>query len=194
MVVVVGDLVDGHIPDVEPLVPLLGEWNPPLGKYAVLGNHEFYGGAAAAADLLSRAGFRVLRQEAVEAAPGLFLAGVDDLTARRQFRIGGDPLEEALRALPTDRPAILLSHSPLRAEEAATKGVAVMVSGHTHAGQIWPFGLLVRLFYPRLSGAYRVGPLFLYVCRGTGSWGPPMRLFRRGEVVLFRLERTGATS
>ncbi len=193
LLVVTGDLVDGHVPDVEPLVPLLQGWRPPLGKYAVLGNHEFYGGAEKAADLLRRAGFRVLRQEAVEAAPGLFLAGVDDLTARRQFRVGGDPLAEALGPLPSGRPCILLSHSPLGAEEAASRGASAMLSGHTHAGQIWPFGLLIRIFYPRLSGAYTVGPLSLYVCRGAGTWGPPMRLFRRGEVVLFRLEPEGAT-
>lgn len=193
LLVVTGDLVDGHVPDVEPLVPLLRQWRAPLGKYAVLGNHEFYGGAEPAADLLRRAGFRVLRQEAVEAAPGLFLAGVDDLTARRQFRLGGDPLEEALKDLTPDHPCILLSHSPLRAEEAAARGVSAMLSGHTHAGQIWPFGWLVRIFYPRLRGAYAVGPLSLYVCRGTGTWGPPMRLFRRGEVVLFRLEPKSAT-
>lgn len=193
LLVVTGDLVDGHVPDVEPLVPLLQGWRPPLGKYAVLGNHEFYGGAEKAAGLLRRAGFRVLRQEAVEAAPGLFLAGVDDLTARRQFRLGGDPLAEALAALPPGRPCILLSHSPLGAEEAAARGASAMLSGHTHAGQIWPFGLLVRIFYPRLWGAYTVGPLSLYVSRGTGTWGPPMRLFRRGEVVLFKLEPEGAT-
>ncbi|MGC8763709.1 MAG: metallophosphoesterase [Acidobacteriota bacterium] len=193
ILVVAGDLVDGHVPDVEPLVPLLQAWRAPLGKFAVLGNHEFYGGAERAAGLLSRAGFRVLRQEAVEVSPGLFLAGVDDLTARRQFRLAGDPLAEALRPLPAGRPCILLSHSPLGAEEAAARGASAMVSGHTHGGQIWPFGLAVRLFYPRLAGAYTVGPLSLYVCRGTGTWGPPMRLFRRGEVVLFKLEPRGAT-
>jgi len=193
LLVVAGDLVDGHVPDVEPLVPLLQTWRAPLGKYAVLGNHEFYAGAEQAADLLGRAGFRVLRQEAVEAAPDLFLAGVDDLTARRQFRLAGDPLAEALRSVPPGRPCILLSHSPLGAEEASGRGASAMLSGHTHGGQIWPFGLVVRLFYPRLAGAYAVGPLSLYVCRGTGTWGPPMRLFRRGEVVLFVLEPKGAT-
>jgi len=100
---------------------------------------------------------------------------------------------EALRSVPPGRPCILLSHSPLGAEEASGRGASAMLSGHTHGGQIWPFGLVVRLFYPRLAGAYAVGPLSLYVCRGTGTWGPPMRLFRRGEVVLFVLEPKGAT-
>ncbi|MEW5764109.1 MAG: metallophosphoesterase [Acidobacteriota bacterium] len=190
LIVVTGDLVDGHLPDVEPLLPLMSEWRPPLGKWAVLGNHEFYAGADRSAGFLASAGWVVLRQEAAEAAPGLRIAGVDDLTARGQFGLAGDPVAEALG--PGGAGAlILLSHSPLRAEEAATRGAGLMLSGHTHGGQIWPFGLLVRLAYPRLEGTYRVGGMTLLVSRGTGTWGPPMRLFRRGEVALLTLVPTG---
>ncbi len=187
LIVVTGDLVDGHLPDVEPLLPLLSEWRPPLGTWAVLGNHEFYAGPDRSAAFLTSAGLVVLRQKAVEAAPGLWIAGVDDLTARGQFGLAGDPVAEALENGGAGA-LILLSHSPLRAEEASTLGAGLMLSGHTHDGQIWPFGLLVRLAYPRLEGTYRVGSMTLLVNRGTGTWGPPMRLFRRGEVGLLTLE------
>jgi hypothetical protein len=192
LIVVTGDLVDGHLPDVETLRTLLAQWRAPLGKWAVLGNHEFYAGPDSSAEFMTSAGLRVLRQEAVEAAPGLWIAGVDDLTARGQFRVAGDPLEEALGSRRSGA-LILLSHSPLRTEEAASLGVGLMLSGHTHGGQIWPFGLLVRTAYPRIQGAYEVGSMTLLVNRGTGTWGPPMRLFRRGEIGLLTLEPPGAT-
>ncbi|MEW6757715.1 MAG: metallophosphoesterase [Acidobacteriota bacterium] len=187
VIVVTGDLVDGHLPDVESLRPLLGEWKAPFGKWAVLGNHEYYAGPDRSADFLASSGLAVLRQEAAEAAPGLWIAGVDDLTARRQFGLAGDPVAKALGA-PRPGALILLSHSPLGAEEASSLGAGLMLSGHTHGGQIWPFGMLVRLAYPRLQGTYRVGSMTLVVSRGTGTWGPPMRLFRRGEIGILTLE------
>ena len=186
LVVVSGDLVDGYLPDVEPLVPLLRNLEAPLGVWAVAGNHEVYAGLQGSVRLMESAGFRVLRDASAEAAPGLVLAGVDDLTARRQFGQKGDPVGAALAGIP-EGAVIYLSHSPLQAEEAASLGAGLMLSGHTHDGQIWPFGLLVRMAYPRLAGRMIVGSMVLVVSRGTGTWGPPMRLFRRGEIGLITL-------
>ena len=189
-VAVVGDLVDGNAAHVERLLPLLGRLRAPLGVWAVTGNHEFYAGLDRSVRLMEGAGFRVLRDAWEEAAPGLVLAGVDDLTARRQLAPQGVParslLEAALDAALAGRPpgaTVLLSHTPWLAERAAERGVGLMLSGHTHDGQIWPFGYLVAMQYPFLGGAYDVGAMRLVVCRGTGSWGPPLRLWRRSEIV-----------
>ena len=117
------------------------------------------------------------------------LAGVDDLTARRQFGLDGQPVDpRAARAagrhddLPVPQPA---GGGARRLE----LGVDLMLSGHTHDGQIWPFTYFVRLAYPRVVGRYEVNGMALIVSRGTGFWGPPMRLFRRSEIVAVTLTR-----
>jgi predicted MPP superfamily phosphohydrolase len=187
LVVLTGDVVDGDAGRLEPLLPLLGQLRAPLGVWAVTGNHEYYAGVAESAALLRAAGFEVLRDRWAEAAPGLVLAGVDDLTARRQF---GDRKPAVARTL-ADRPpggVILLSHSPWETEAAAASGVGLMLSGHTHAGQIWPFNYLVGLRYPLLDGRYEIAGMPLIVSRGTGTWGPPMRLWRPSEILRIRLD------
>ena len=138
--------------------------------------------------LLESAGFTVLRDRSQEVAPGLVFAGVDDLTARRQFGDRDHPLARAMR----DRPAgavVLLSHSPLDAKGAAAAGAGLMLSGHTHNGQIWPFNYLVRLSYPLMGGRYEIDGMPVIVCRGTGTWGPRMRLWRPGEILKITLSR-----
>lgn len=188
LIVVCGDLIDGDIPRVAPMLPALRRLFAPLGVWAVSGNHEVYAGLDASAKLMRDAGFRVLRDAWAEAAPGLLVAGVDDLTARRQ--VGGNGSEAVARALdgrPEGAATIFLSHTPWRAEEAAKRGASLMLSGHTHAGQIFPFGFLVRLQYPLLAGTYDVGGMPVVVCRGTGTWGPVMRLFYRSEIVRITL-------
>lgn len=186
LIVVTGDLVDGDVGEVESLLPSLQKLRAPLGVWAVTGNHEFYAGADRCAALMERAGFAVLRDRAQEAAPGLVLAGVDDLTARRQFKLGGDPLARALEGRSAGA-TILLCHSPLQAERAEALGVGLMLSGHTHAGQVWPFGYLVRMAYPRVQGRCDIGEMVLIVSRGTGTWGPPMRLFNPSEILRITL-------
>lgn len=186
IVVVDGDLVDGNVREVEPLLPVLTRLRAPLGVWAVTGNHEFYAGIDRSVRLLEEAGYTVLRDRWAEAAPGLVVAGVDDLTARRQFGLLDHPVEKAL----ADRPAgaiIYLSHSPLMADVSAAAGAGLMLSGHTHDGQIWPFGYLVQFVYPLLGGRYRVGGMEVIVCRGTGTWGPRMRLWLPSEIVRITL-------
>lgn len=182
LIVVDGDLIDGNVARVEPMVPVLRRLAAPLGVWAVTGNHEFYAGLARSVKLFEDAGFHVLQDRWAEAAPGLVLAGVDDLTARRQFGLDGAPVERALAGRPAGA-TVFLSHTPWQAERAAALGAGLMLSGHTHDGQIWPFGYLVRLTYPLLGGRYRVGGMTAIVCRGTGTWGPRMRLWRPSEIV-----------
>jgi uncharacterized protein len=188
LVVIVGDLVDGNVRHVETLLPLLRQLRAPLGVWAVTGNHEYYAGLEPSVKLMEAAGYQLLRDRWAEATPGLIIAGVDDLTAREQFGQGDDAIKMAL----ANRPAgatILLSHSPLESNRAAAAGVNLMLSGHTHAGQIWPFNFLVRLKYPLLAGRYEVAGMTLIVGRGTGTWGPPMRLWYPSEILRIKLSR-----
>lgn len=192
LIVLLGDIVEGHGEQREELLPTLSRLSAPLGVWAVSGNHEFHGWGGNGMQLFEEAGFQVLRDRWAEPRPGFVLAGVDDLTRRRRSGLVGDPVSEALSGRPPGA-TILLSHTPWEAEEAAHAGVGLMLSGHTHGGQIWPFSYLTRLIYPLLGGRYSVDGMTVIVCRGTGTWGPRMRLWRPGEIIRVTLRRASQT-
>jgi len=123
--------------------------------------------------------------------PGLVLAGVDGRSHEGPADQGGDAVRQALAGRPPGA-TIFLSHSPWGAETAARAGAGLMLSGHTHGGQIWPFDLLVRRVYPHLAGRYEVEDMTILVCRGTGTWGPRMRLWRPGEILRVVLRSSAA--
>ena len=183
LVVVTGDLVDSEVGPVEPLAPVLRRLSAPLGVYGVTGNHEFYAGLERCIGVYETAGIRTLRDGWAEVAPGLVLTGVDDLTARRQLGIDGRSLDRAFAGVPGGAVVVHLSHSPLLVRDAAARGARLMLSGHTHGGQLWPFTFLSAIPYPFQAGRYEVDGMTLAVSRGTGTWGPPMRLFFRSEIV-----------
>jgi uncharacterized protein len=186
LVLLLGDIVEGRGAAPSELLPVLKTLRAPLGVWAVTGNHEYHRGGGDGMRLLEQAGFQVLHDRWVEPVPGLVLAGVDDLTARRRERREGDALVAALRGRPPGA-AVLLSHTPWETREASSLHVGLMLCGHTHGGQLWPFGELTRLEYPLMGGRYAVGSTTVIVCRGTGSWGPRMRLWRRGEILRITL-------
>ncbi len=182
LVAVCGDVFEGDSPREAELAASFRRLSAPLGVFAVTGNHELHGSGPGRAGLLEQAGFRVLRDGWVEAAPGLVVAGVDDLRALRRRPETPAAIDRALSGRPPGA-AILLSHSPLFTERAAGAGAGLVLAGHTHDGQIWPFGFVTRRRYPLMAGRYDVNGATVIVGRGTGTWGPPMRLFRRGEIV-----------
>ena len=182
LIAVVGDVVEGDVDRAGEVVPVLRQLRAPLGVWVVTGNHEYYAGLDRSLRLFEEAGFFVLRDRWREAAPGIVVAGVDDLTARRQFAIRDDPVGHALANRPPGA-TIFLSHSPWQADRAAALGAGLMLSGHTHNGQIWPFNYFVGLSYRLLAGRYDVQGMPVIVGRGTGTWGPRMRLWRPGEIV-----------
>jgi len=187
VIVALGDMVEGHGGVEGAIVPALRGLTAPLGVWAVTGNHEYHGGATSGARALEEAGFQVLHDSWSEVRPGLILAGVDDLTSRRRSGADSGAVERTLAGRPPGEAAILLSHSPLRAAEAARAGAALMLNAHTHAGQIWPFTYLSRLEYPLNAGRYTVSGMPVIVSRGTGTWGPRMRLWARGEILRITL-------
>ncbi|HKD66259.1 MAG TPA: metallophosphoesterase [Candidatus Binataceae bacterium] len=187
LLVIVGDVVDANTDRSETFRPILEGFHARLGVWAVTGNHEYYAGVERSVRFLEASGLTVLRDRWAEVASGLALAGVDDLTARRQLGVKDRPVEKALANRPPGA-TILLNHSPWQADVAAAAGAGLMLSGHTHNGQLWPFGHLVRLSYPLLGGRYEVGGMPVIVCRGTSTWGPPMRLWRRSEIIRVELK------
>ena len=182
LVVFLGDVFEGHGRPAEGVLDDLRGLSAPLGVWAVTGNHEHHHRAGAGPGFLEDAGFSVLHDRWAEVRPGLVLAGVDDLTSRRRAGVAGDPVAGALAGRPPGA-TILLSHTPWQAETAAAAGAGLMLSGHTHGGQIWPFGLLERRLYPLLAGRYQVAGMPVIVTRGTGTWGPRMRLWKPGEIL-----------
>ena len=185
MVVLLGDIFEGHGPPEDNLLITLQQLTAPLGVWAVPGNHEFHRGGKMS--LFGKAGFKLLRNEWVEVRPNFVLAGVDDLTAmRRNGRGNDDPFSKTLTGRPPGA-TILLSHTPWQSEKAAAAGVGLMLCGHTHGGQVWPFNYLVQHWYPLLAGLYEVNGTTVIVSRGTGTWGPRMRLWRPSEILRVRL-------
>lgn len=181
MLVSTGDLVDAEAHFVDGLSARFAAYRPALGKFAVTGNHERYVGLRHALDFHQRSGFTVLRGQAVDVAPGVTLAGVDDPAVRPDD--GNE--QRLLAALPADRFVVLLKHQPLVSPGARFD---LQLSGHTHCGQIFPFGLLVRLRYPMLAGRHALANGgVLYVSRGTGTWGPPIRILAPAEITLIEI-------
>ena len=187
LVVLLGDLFEGHGKPQGELLPVLRRLSAPLGVWVVPGNHEFHHRQNGSTLLIEEAGFQLLRNRWVEVRPGMVLVGVDDLTASRRSGQGGDPISQALAGRPPGA-TILLSHTPWQADKAAKAGVGLMLSGHTHGGQIWPFDYLVKRVYPLLEGRYEVDGMTVIVCRGTGTWGPRMRLWRPSEILRLKLQ------
>jgi predicted MPP superfamily phosphohydrolase len=192
LLLLVGDIFEGDETAYPGWLPVLQQFRATHGVYVVTGNHEFYAGGTKIIDLFRRAGFHVLRDESIEPVPGLVLTGVDDVAFRGRAA-HAEIMEKALGQRPPGA-SVLLSHTPLETQRAASSGVGLMLSGHTHEGQIWPFTYLVKLAFPILSGRYRVQDMTAIVCRGTGTWGPPMRLFKRSELLRITLRANSRES
>ena len=191
MLVATGDLVDAQMERHNKLAAMWAELNPPLGKFAITGNHEFYAGIGQSERFLKAAGFTLLRNERLSVAGQLYLVGVDDPAARRRNQTRGEDEESLLAGLSRERFTLLLKHRPTVETESLGR-FDLQLSGHTHGGQIFPFNLITRLFYPREDGLHRLDKgSVLYVSRGTGTWGPPMRFLSPPEVTVFELARGG---
>src|SRR6266567_1900189 len=182
-----GDLVGGEINRLPGTGGVVGEIRPRFGKFAVTGNHEVYAGLDKALDFTEKAGFRVIRNEAVTVGKTLTIAGVDDPAVRLRNPSLSIDERGILSAIPRDRFVLLLKHRPVVATEDLGT-FDLQLSGHVHKGQIFPFNLVTHLFYPVKMGysRYPSGSSF-YVSRGTGTWGPPIRFLAPPEVTIIEL-------
>jgi predicted MPP superfamily phosphohydrolase len=190
----VGDIADGTVAVREAQAAPLAAMRGRLARVYVTGNHEYYGEAQSWLDYMAGIGWDVLhnRHLVVErSGDRLVVAGVDDATAMGSGLDGhGADLGAALASADPDLPVLLLAHQPKQVRKAVDAGVDLQISGHTHGGQIWPFNFLVRLDQPVVQGLSSHGERTqLYTSRGTGFWGPPLRVFAPSEITLLTLRR-----
>lgn len=184
LIVSTGDLVDRTAFHMEHLAEMLARVKPPLGKYAVFGNHEYYVGVKPSLQFYEQAGFKVLREESARIGKTLLLVGADDPAGHL---VGENPYLGEDKLLPGGRNGsmvLYLKHRPLAGENTLGR-FDLQLSGHTHNGQIFPFGLLVRTQFPFMKGFHALAKgSALYVSRGSGTWGAPMRVGSPPEVTL----------
>ncbi|MDO3645731.1 metallophosphoesterase [Nocardia mangyaensis] len=192
-----GDLADGSVEQRSAQVDPLGKVDAPLGRFYITGNHEYFGDAESWMDHMASLGWQPLHNEHRTITRGedqLVIAGIDDPTGTTLPGHGPD-LPRALAGADPDVPVVLLAHQPKQIVDAAAAGVALQISGHTHGGQIWPFHYLVRLDQPVVAGLSRhADNTQLYTSRGTGFWGPQLRVFAPSEitVLVLRVERNAS--
>jgi predicted MPP superfamily phosphohydrolase len=179
-----GDLVDGQMDDLETLTDIFQNIPTRYGKFAITGNHEFYAGIDRALAFTEKAGFTVLRGEGITVSNFLNIAGVDD-PARGSYDPDRAVSEKApFEKLPREKFTLFLKHQPVISSESIGM-FDLQLSGHTHKGQIFPFNLVTKLCYPMHTGISKVnGNALLYVSRGSGTWGPPVRFLSPPEVTI----------
>jgi len=188
LLLMTGDFVDSVGPGVSELAAMLAQLDAPLGKLAVTGNHDLRIGIPRSEHFHRAAGFSLLRGESVKVAQHLIVAGVDDWSGRRLAITAFT--DEAPALPPADRAefVILLKHQPLVNHDVLHR-FDLQLSGHTHAGQVFPARWLVQPFYPYFAGRYELpGGATLYVNRGAGTFGPPVRFLAPPEVTLILLQ------
>jgi len=191
LVVITGDLVDEGVSHMEEMTLPLLEMKARDGVLAITGNHEYYAGVNRATAIMEKAKIRVLRNERMILPGGLQVLGIDDPTGFRRMGEAAVDFQGLLAGLDPLQASIFLYHQPIRFAEAASLGIGLQLSGHTHGGQLFPLRYISQLIYPRAPGLHRIGASYLYVNRGAGTWGPPMRLGSPPEITLIRLRGTG---
>ncbi|MFJ6849484.1 metallophosphoesterase [Streptomyces sp. NPDC091271] len=184
LVAVVGDLVDGSVADLGPAAEPLAGLEARHGSYFVTGNHEYFSGAAEWVDHVRELGLHPLENARVEIA-GFDLAGVNDVAGESEGQ--GPDFARALGDRDRSRASVLLAHQPVVIDEAVEYGVGLQLSGHTHGGQLWPGNLLAELANPTVAGYERYGDTQLYVSRGAGAWGPPVRVGAPSDITVVEL-------
>lgn len=189
LIVLGGDLTDGTIAFVGQDLAPLADLRAPLGVYGVSGNHEYYADDALSwLDFWETLGVRTLRNERVALERGgdvIDLAGIHDYSAPAPNEAD---LTAALQGRDPERFVLLAAHQPRQVFEARDHGVDLQLSGHTHGGQMWPLGYVVPLQQPTVTGLDRFGDTLVYTSRGTGAWGPPVRIATPPEVAILELK------
>ena len=193
--VVTGDLIDGYVDDLRDQVAPLSELRGRDGTFFVTGNHEYYWDGPAWCDEVARLGLTVLNNDHRVIRRGdaaLLLAGCTDVKAGDHVPSHASDPAKARAGAPDCDVSVLLAHQPRSIDAAAEAGYDLQLSGHTHGGQYFPFSVLVHLAQPYVAGLAKHGPTWIYVSRGTGYWGPPLRVGAPHEITLVTLRTAPA--
>jgi hypothetical protein len=184
-----GDLIDRGLVEKESVASLFRAIKTTYGKYAIAGNHEFISGIKMAVAFTEKAGFSMLRNEGVTVGGFLNIAGVDDPAGKRFGAVSSISEDNVLAFFSCGTLNILLKHQP-KIEKNSLGKFDLQISGHTHNGQIFPFNIITSLFYPYIKGLHKVSnDSYLYVSRGTGTWGPPIRFLTFPEITVIDFHR-----
>jgi uncharacterized protein len=188
LILIPGDVIDAPAGLLQNLPARFAQLRAPLGVFGTTGNHEYYIGLPGALKLLEQGNVRMLMNTQVELANGLLIAGIEDRTAA-QMGLPRPSVEDVLGPRARELPTILLDHTPATDEinRATQAGADLVVCGHTHGGQMWPFNYLVRRAFPYIYGLYPTPGGHVLTTRGIGYWGPPMRLGAPPEIMLITL-------
>ena len=189
LVLLAGDLVDGEIAPVlrKNLGRHIQEISTPFGVYAISGNHEYIGGIDKTLPYLKSINIRMLIDEVITLPNGIQLVGRNDHSAGKGSN-APKPLAELISGIDPSKPIIVLNHQPYNLQEAVDAEVDLHLSGHTHNGQLWPFNYLIKGIFELSWGYLKKDDTHFYVSSGYGTWGPPVRIGNRPEVVVFKLK------
>jgi predicted MPP superfamily phosphohydrolase len=190
LIALTGDIIEGSVKDLQTDVGQLSTLQAPHGKYLITGNHEYYWDAAGWIKEFKKYGLQVLLNEHVVVKYNneeIILAGVTDYSTLHMSSEHASSPEKALQNIPRNKTKILLAHQPATYRMAQEAGADLMLSGHTHGGQYFPFSLFIRFFQKYYKGLSRYKNMWIYVNRGTGYWGPPLRTFVPAEITLITL-------
>lgn len=189
IVLLAGDLVDGEIAPVlrKNLGRHIQEITTPLGVYAISGNHEYIGGIDKTLPYLKSINIRMLLDEVITLPNGIQLVGRNDISSGKGVN-ERKSLAELTSDLDFSNPVIVMNHQPYDLQEAVESKVDLHLSGHTHNGQLWPFNYLIKSIFELSWGYLQKGNTHFYVSSGYGTWGPPVRVGNRPEVVVFKLK------
>ena len=188
VIVLTGDIIDDRASAVAPFFPILQELKAKGGIYFVIGNHEYYRGVAQIIKSLNQIGIKNLHNEGAEVVgKNLYIGGVPDRSAGMMNNYFAPDVKKAAAGGKATEYKILLSHNPSLADRVTDKDFDLVLSGHTHGGQIFPFNFLAEKANKYLAGLYEVNGAKLYVSRGAGYWGPPLRLGAPAEITLIKI-------
>jgi uncharacterized protein len=189
IILLAGDILDEDVGPVihRDLGSSIRDLYAPLGVYGITGNHEYIGGVDEATDYLGSHGIHLIRDSVVRINDSFYLAGREDLVINRFTGRTRKSMEELLRHTGDDLPVILLDHQPFNLEKSAAAGAALQLSGHTHDGQMWPLNFITGAIFSVSRGLGEIDGMKVYVSSGIGTWGPPMRIGNRPEIVLIRV-------
>lgn len=185
MILLAGDIVDEDLAPVihNDLGRSLVKLKAPLGIFAITGNHEYIGGADSAVKYLNDHGIHMLRDTSIMINNSFYLAGRNDRDSKRFSRKERKGLDKVLEGVDLSLPVIMMDHQPFNLQQVADAGVDFQLSGHTHHGQLWPFGYITDAIYELSWGHKMKGNTHFYVSSGYGGWGPPVRTGNRPEIL-----------